>query len=71
MSVFMTEHKDLNNIVLSSTPSMVIRNKDDSGMCNTLITPKDGKWYIKVFPTEWHAREFADQNGLEVTDLFG
>jgi len=47
---------------------MYIRYVMDDGRCNVLCSWADGEWKVEIFASEAHARQFADQHNMEVTN---
>lgn len=52
--------------VMRVESKMTIRHVYPDGRCNTLIVWEDGEWKVEIFPSEAHARKFADEHKLEV-----
>lgn len=47
---------------------MMLRQVMPDGRVNVLIAWADGEWKVEIFASEAHARDFAEQNHMEVTD---
>jgi hypothetical protein len=49
-------------------PTLTFREVYPDGRVTCLLVFEDGSWKIEVFPTEPHARSFAREHNMEVTN---
>lgn len=54
--------------VMSIRRKLIIQGVLTDGRCKVLVVWEDGDWKVEIFASEAHARKFADDNQMEVTN---
>lgn len=57
------------DLVQGMRDRMIIRYSYPDGRTAALCSWADGEWKVEIFASEAHARNFADEHNMEISDV--